>query len=103
MNRKTGVTPTVFESTEKSQTFCQKEERFTVQNKLTDASPIREQIRKARLFIRHKSLYTIKKNPLCKTRKQEGAIETALRFVEKKTLMNRPDKSRPKSTTFHAT
>jgi hypothetical protein len=80
MNRKTGVTPTVFESTEKSQTFCQKEERFTVQNKLTDASPIREQPRKARHSIRHKSLYNIKKNPLCKTRKQAGAIEPALRF-----------------------
>jgi len=70
MIRKAGIMPSVFELTEKSQTYCQKEERFTVQNKLTDASPIREKPRKARLPIRHKSLYTIKKNPLCKTRKQ---------------------------------
>ena len=83
MNRKTGIMPTVFESKEKSQTTCQTEERFTVQNKLTDASPFREQIRKAKLFIRHKSLYTMKKDLLCKTRKRAGAIEPALKFVEK--------------------
>ena len=46
MNRKTGIMPTVFESTEKSQTTCQTEEQFTVQNKMTDASPIREQPQK---------------------------------------------------------
>jgi hypothetical protein len=40
---KAGIMPSVFELTENSQTSCQKEERFTVQNKLTDASPIREQ------------------------------------------------------------
>ena len=83
MNRKTGIMPTVFESSEKSQTTCQTEERFTVQNKLSDASPFREQIRKAKLFIRHKSLYTMKKDLLCKTRKRAGAIEPALKFVEK--------------------
>ena len=104
MNRKTGIMPTVFESTEKSQTTCQTEERFTVQNKLTDANPIREQPRKARLSIRHKSLYTIKKNPLCKTRKREGAIQTALKFCgQRKTLMNRPGKSHPKSESFYLT
>ena len=43
MNRKSDIMPTVFKSEEKSQTYCQKEERFTVQNKMTDASPIREQ------------------------------------------------------------
>jgi len=46
MNRKTGIIPTVFKSEEETQTLCQKEERFTVQNKLTDASPIREQPQK---------------------------------------------------------
>jgi len=43
MNRKSGIMPPFFKSEEKSQTYCQKEERFTVQNKMTDASPIREQ------------------------------------------------------------
>jgi hypothetical protein len=43
MNLKSGIMPTVFKSEEKSQTYSQKEERFTVQNKMTDASPIREQ------------------------------------------------------------
>jgi hypothetical protein len=45
----------------------------------------------------------MKKNLLCKTRKRAGAIEPALKFVEKKTLMNRPDKSHPKSKTFDST
>jgi hypothetical protein len=36
MIRKAGIMPTVFELAKKSQTYCQKEERFTVQNKLTD-------------------------------------------------------------------
>jgi hypothetical protein len=104
MNRKTGIMPTVFEPTEKTQTYSHKEERSMVQNKLTNASPIREQPRKVRHSIRHKSLYTIKKNPLCKTRKQAGAIEPALRFVrQRKTLINRPDKSHPKSMTFYST
>ena len=103
MNRKTGIMPTVFESTEKSQTTCQTEERFTVQNKMTAASPMREQPQKAILLIQHKSLYTMKKNLLCKTEKRPGAIQTALRFVEKKTLMNRPDKSHPKSMSLYST
>ena len=50
MNRKTGIMPTDFECEEKTQTLCQKEEQFTVQNKMTDASPIREQTRKAKLL-----------------------------------------------------
>jgi hypothetical protein len=91
MNRKTGIMPTVFEPTEKTQTYCHKEERSMVQNKLTNASPIREQPRKVRHSIRHKSLYITKKNPLCKTRKRAGAIEPALKFCgQRKTLMNRP-------------
>ena len=49
MNRKTGIKPTVFKSEEKTQTSCQTEERFTVQNKMTDACPIREQTRKTKL------------------------------------------------------
>jgi hypothetical protein len=104
MIRKAGIMPTVFELAKKSQTYCQKEERFTVQNKLTEGSPIREQPRKARLSIRHKRLYTMKNGQVCKTRKRAGAIETDLRFVgQRKTLMNRSDKNRPKSETFHAT
>ena len=104
MNLKSGIMPTVFKSEEKSQTYCQKEERFTVQNKMTDASPIREQPRKARLIIRHKLLHPIMNGPLCKTRKRQGAIETALIFCEqRKTLMNRPDKSEPKSMSFYST
>ncbi len=59
--------PSVFELTEKSQPSCQKEERFTVQNKLTDASPIREQSRKARLPMRHKPLYAMKNGQDYKT------------------------------------
>jgi len=43
MNRRVGIITTVLESEEETQPLCQKEERFTVQNKLTDASPIREQ------------------------------------------------------------
>jgi hypothetical protein len=104
MIRKAGIMPTVFELAKKSQTYCQKEERFTVQNKLTEGSPIREQPRKARLSIRHKRLYAMKNGQVCKTRKRAGAIETDLRFVgQRKTLMNRSDKNRPKSETFHAT
>jgi hypothetical protein len=104
MNLKSGIMPTVFKSEEKSQTYSQKEERFTVQNKMTDASPIREQPRKARLIIRHKLLHPIMNGPLCKTRKRQGAIETALIFCEqRKTLMNRPDKSEPKSMSFYST
>ena len=91
MIRKAGIISTDFESVEKTQTSCQKEERFTVQNKVTDASPIRERTRKTKLFIRHKPLYANKNGPLCKTRTREGAIETALRFVEKrKNLRSRP-------------
>ena len=66
--------PSVFELTEKSQPFCQKEERFTVPNKLTDASLIREQPRKARHSIRHKLLNAIKNGQLCKTRKQQERL-----------------------------
>jgi len=104
MNLKSGIMPTVFKSEEKSQTYCQKEERFTVQNKMTDASPIREQPRKARLIIRHKLLYPITNGPLCKTRNREEAIETALIFCEKrKNPRNRPGKSEPKSMSFYST
>ena len=49
MNRKVGIISTDFESEEETQTLCQKEEQFTVQNKVTDASPIREQTRKTKL------------------------------------------------------
>ena len=49
MNRKTGIMSTVIKSEEKTQISYQPEERFTVQNKMTDASPIREQTRKAKL------------------------------------------------------
>jgi hypothetical protein len=71
---KAGIMPSVFELTEKSQPYCQKEERFTVQNKLTDASPIREQPRKARLPIRHKRLYAMKNGQLYKTRTQQERL-----------------------------
>jgi hypothetical protein len=101
---KAGIMPSVFELTENSQPSCQKEERFTVQNKLTDASPIRERTGKTRLSIRHKRLCAMKNGLECKTRKRAGAIETDLRFVgQRKTLMNRPCKNHPKSKTFHAT
>jgi len=50
MNRKTGIMSTDFESVEKSQTYCQKEERFTVQNKLTDASPYQGTNPKSKAF-----------------------------------------------------
>ncbi len=104
MNRKAGIMSTVFMPKEESQTLYQKKERFTVQNKMTDARPIREQTRKARLIIRHKPLYPITNGPLCKTRKREGAIETDLRFCEKrKSLRNRPGKSHPKSESFYLT
>jgi hypothetical protein len=49
MNRKSGIMPTFFKSEENTQTYSQKEERFTMQNKMTDASPIREQTRKTKL------------------------------------------------------
>ena len=49
MNSKTGIMSTVCKSEEKTQTSCQTEERFTVQNKMTDARPIRERTRKAKL------------------------------------------------------
>jgi hypothetical protein len=101
---KAGIMPSVFELTENSQTSCQKEERFTVQNKLTDASPIRERTGKTRLSIRHKRLYAMKNGPLCKTRKRAVAIEMDLRFVgQRKTLTNRSDNIHPKSKTSHAT
>jgi hypothetical protein len=96
--------PSVLESTEKSQPSCQKEERFTVQNKLTGASPIRERTGKTRLSIRHKRLYAMKNGLECKTRKRAVAIVKYLRFVRHRTtLMNRPGKNHPKSKTFHAT
>ena len=41
MQRQRGTGPSVFKSVERTQTYCQKEERFTVQNKITDASPHR--------------------------------------------------------------
>jgi hypothetical protein len=50
MNRQACIMLRVYKSEEKSQTYCWKEERFTVQNKLTDASPIRDQPRKASPF-----------------------------------------------------
>jgi hypothetical protein len=59
MNRKAGIISTVSKPKEESQTLYQKEEQSTVQNKMTDASPIREQTRKARLIIRHKLLYAM--------------------------------------------
>ena len=103
MIRKAGIMPTVFELAKKSQTYCQKEERFTVQNKLTDGSPIREQPRKARLSIRHKLLCAMKNGQVCKTRKRAVAIEMDLRFVgQRKTLTNRSDNIHPKSKTSHA-
>jgi hypothetical protein len=75
MNRKAGIMSTDFEPAEKTQTSCQKEERFTMQNKMTDASPIREQTRKTKLSIRHKPLYANKKGPQCKTRKRPERLK----------------------------
>ena len=39
MHRQRGVAFTVLRSVERTQTSCQQEERFTVQNKIADASP----------------------------------------------------------------
>jgi hypothetical protein len=50
MNRKVGIISTNFETVEKTQTSCQKEERFTVQNKLTDASPYQGTYPKSKAF-----------------------------------------------------
>jgi hypothetical protein len=65
---------TVFKSSEKTQTFCQKEERFTVQNKMSDAGPSDEHTRRGRLLIQHKPLYAIKNGLPCKTKKQMAKI-----------------------------
>ena len=104
MNRQRGIMSTVFKSEEKTQTLFHKEQRFTVQNNLTDASSDQRTNPKNKLSIRHKPLYTIKNGPQCKTRTREGAIEPALRSGEqRKNLMNRPGKSHPKSESFYLT
>ena len=58
----------VYMSSEKSQTSCQKEERFTVQNKMSDAGPSDEHTRRGRLLIQHKPLYAIKNGLQYKTK-----------------------------------
>ena len=72
MNRKTGIKPTVFKSEEKTQISCQTEERFTVQNKMTDASPIRERTRKTKLSFDTNSYMPIR---TVRSTKQENGRE----------------------------
>ena len=101
MHRQRGTGPSVFKSVERTQTYCQKEERFTVQNKITDASPHhrtapnRKTIHSTQIPIRHKERSAVQ------NKKSAGAIETASRFGEyRKNLMNQSGKTHPKSKTL---
>jgi hypothetical protein len=82
MNRKSDIMPTVFKSEEKSQTYCQKEERFTVQNKMTDASPYKGTNPKSKAFYSTQILICQVERSAVQNKKTR-AIETALRFCEK--------------------
>jgi len=50
MNRKRGIMSNVFKSKLKTQTFCQYEERFTMQNKMPDTSPYQRTVPKNKTF-----------------------------------------------------
>ena len=96
MHRQRGTGPSVFKSVGRTQTYCQKEERFTVQNKITDASahhrtaPNRKTIHSTQILICHKERSAVQ------NKKSAGAIETASRFGEyRKNLMNQPGKTHP--------
>ena len=102
MNRKTGIMPTVFKSEEETQPLCQKEERFTVQNKLTDGSPIWEQPRNARLSMRHKRLCAMKNGQVCKTRNQQERFKRPWNFMDNERLSwTDPVKATPKARVFN--
>ena len=82
------------------QVYVEQAVKSAVQNRNIEMEPQAQ----SKTFIRHKPLYAKKNGPLCKTRKREGAIETALRFCEKRqNLRNRPGKSHPKSESFYST
>jgi hypothetical protein len=101
MHRQRGVAFTVFRSVERTQTSCQQEERFTVQNKIADASP------HLRSAPKNKSTHSTQ-IPICheersalQNKKSAGAIEPALRFDgHRENLMNQSGKTHPKSETL---
>ena len=98
MHRQRGATPSVFKSVEITQTYCQKEERFTVQNKITDASPHLRSAPKNKTLHSAQILMCHKERCALQNKKSAAAIETALRFDgHRENLMNQSGKTHPKS------
>ena len=101
MQRQRGTGPSVFKSVERTQTYCQKEERFTVQNKITDASPHRRTAPKNKAIHSTQILICHEERSAVQNKKSAGAIETASGFGEyRKNLMNQSGKIHPKSKTL---
>jgi hypothetical protein len=72
VNRKVGIMSTNFESVEKTQTSFQKEERFTVQNKLTDASPYQGTNPKSKAFLFDTNPYMPSRTVRCAKQENES-------------------------------
>jgi hypothetical protein len=98
MHRQRGAAPTVFKPVETTQTYCQKEERFTVQNKITDASPHLRSATKNKTLYSAQILMCHKERSALQNKKSAAAIETELRFDgHRENLMNQSGKTHPKS------
>ena len=101
MHRQRGATPTVFKSVERTQTYCQKEERFTVQNKITDASPHQRIATKNKTLHSAQILMCHKERSALQNKISEAAIESALRFGgHRENLVDQSGKTHPKSETL---
>ena len=101
MHRQRGATPSVFKSVEITQTFCQKEERFTVQNKINDASPHLRSATKNKTLHSAQILMCHEERSALQNKKSAAAIESALRFGgHRENLMNQSGKTHPKSETL---
>ena len=101
MHRQRGATPSVFKSVEITQTYCQKEERFTVQNKINDASPHLRSAPKNKTLHSAQILMCHKERSALQNKKSAAAIESALRFGgHRENLVDQSGKTHPKSETL---
>ena len=101
MHHQQGTAPSVFKSVGRTQTYCQKEERFTVQNKITDASPHRRTAPKNKTLHSAQILMCHKERSALQNKKSAAAIESALRFGgHRENLVDQSGKTHPKSKTL---
>ena len=98
MHRQRGIATSFFKSIQITQTYCQKEERFTVQNKMIGASPQERTDPKNQAIHSSQILICHKERSAVQNQKTVGAIETALRLGgQRESVMIQPGKTHPKS------